>query len=115
MWHKIERQLDEIERLCRLILATTKEDMQAIDDLTAQVTANNTVIGAALVLINGIAAQITAAGTNGPALANLTAQLKSQDEALAAAIAANTAAAPIASVPPSPAVTAAVQAVPGAI
>ena len=64
--------------------------MAALDDLTAQVAANKTVIDSALALINGIAARITAAGTDPTALANLTASLKSEDDALAAAVATNT-------------------------
>ena len=64
--------------------------MAALDDLTAQVAANKTVIDSAVVLINGIAARITAAGTDPVALAALTASLKTEDDALAAAVAANT-------------------------
>lgn len=64
--------------------------MAALDDLTAQVAANKTVIDSALALINGIAARITAAGTDPAALAALTTSLKSEDDALAAAVTANT-------------------------
>lgn len=63
--------------------------MSALDDLTAQVAANRTVIDSALVLINGIADRITAAGTDPAKLAALTADLKSEDDALASAVTAN--------------------------
>lgn len=67
--------------------------MAALDDLTAQVAANRTVIDSALALINGIAARITAAGTDPAKLSALTSDLKSEDDALAAAVTANTPAA----------------------
>lgn len=63
--------------------------MSALDDLTAQVAANKTVINSALVLINGIADRITAAGVDPAKLAALTADLKSEDDALASAVTAN--------------------------
>lgn len=72
-----------------------KEDkiMSALDDLTAQVAADTTVIQSAVTLINGIAAQIAAAGTDPTKLAALTASLKANDDSLAAAVTANTPAA----------------------
>lgn len=68
--------------------------MAAIDDLTAQVAANTTVIGSALTLIQGLAAALAAAGTDPVKLAALQASLKQSDDDLAAAVAANTPAAP---------------------
>ena len=68
--------------------------MSAIDDLSAQVSANTTVVGSALTLIQGLAAQLAAAGTDPAKLAALQASLKASDDALAAAVAANTPAAP---------------------
>ena len=70
--------------------------MAALDDLKAQVAQNKTVIDSALALIAGIADRIAAAGTDPAALADLTAQLKSEDDALAAAVATNTPAPPTA-------------------
>ena len=64
--------------------------MSALDDLTAQVAANTTVIGSALTLIKGFSAQLAAAGTDPAKLAALQASLKTSDDALAAAVAANT-------------------------
>lgn len=68
--------------------------MAAIDDLTTQVAANTTVIGSALTLIQGLAAALAAAGTDPAKLSALQTQLAASDTALAAAVAANTPAAP---------------------
>lgn len=65
-----------------------------LDDLTAQVTANSAVLDSAITLINGIADRITAAGVDPVKLTALTDELKAKDEALAAAVTANTPPAP---------------------
>lgn len=87
------RELGLLHQQLNAVLAKEDLIMSALDDLTAQVAANKTVMASALVLINGIAARITAAGTDPVALAALTASLKSDDDALAAAVTANTPAA----------------------
>ena len=69
--------------------------MSILDDLTAQVAANKSVSQSALTLINGIAARITAAGVDPAALQALTDSLKADDDALSAAVVANTPAAPV--------------------
>ena len=89
---KLNRILFFVERIFELQGAIMAE----LDDLTAQVAANKTVIDSALILINGIADRIKAAGTDPAALAELTASLKSEDDALAAAVTANTPAPPAA-------------------
>jgi hypothetical protein len=61
-----------------------------LDNLTAQVKANSDLLDSATALINGIAARITAAGTDPAALAALTTELKAKDTVLAAAVLANT-------------------------
>lgn len=61
-----------------------------LDDLTAEVAQETTVENSAITLINGLAAQITAAGTDPAKLAALTASIKSSSDALAAAVTANT-------------------------
>ena len=65
-----------------------------LDALTAQVEANTTVEQSAIALIQGLASQITAAGTDPAKLSALTSQLTASATALASAIAANTVAAP---------------------
>ena len=67
--------------------------MASLDALTAQVAANRAVIDSAVVLINGIADRIKAAGVDQTALDALVADLKSEDDTLAAAVTANTPAA----------------------
>ena len=68
----------------------------ALAALQAQVAQNTTVEASAVTLIQGLAAQITAAGTDPAALAALTTSLNTSATALAAAITANTPAAPAA-------------------
>lgn len=63
--------------------------MQELDDLTAEVNDTDGVIQSAIVLIQGLAAKIAAAGTDPVALKALTDSLNSNKTALAAAIAAN--------------------------
>lgn len=70
--------------------------------LTAQVALNTSVEGSALVLINGFAAQLAAAGTDPVALAALDQELATSATALAAAVSANT---PVVAAPPAPAST----------
>lgn len=65
-----------------------------MDNITAQVKANNDLLDSATILINGIADRITAAGVDGTKLAALTAELKAKDDVLAAAVIANTPAVP---------------------
>lgn len=66
---------------------------QTLDALQAEVTRNTTVEASALVLIQGLAAQIKAAGTDPVALKAITDQLTQNDDALASAITQNTPAA----------------------
>lgn len=62
--------------------------------LQASVANNTTVVQSALTLIQGFSAALAAAGTDPAALAALKASLDASDTALAAAVAANTPAAP---------------------
>ena len=68
--------------------------MADLTALTAQVDETDTVIQSAVVLIEGIAAALKAAGTDPAKLAELQTNLKTNADALAAAVAANTPAAP---------------------
>src|SRR5438876_3869629 len=80
---RIERKLDQLLKQEQLIMA-------AIDDLTAEVARDTTVIGAATTLINGFAAQLAKAGTDPAKLKALQDSLKTNTDTLAAAVAANT-------------------------
>jgi tRNA A37 threonylcarbamoyladenosine dehydratase len=101
--NELHEKLDAIlRRLAQLKELLTKEGtfiMSAIDDLTTQVAANTTVEQSAITLIQGLADALKAAGTDPVKLAALATQLKTSQTALAAAITANTPAAPP---PPAP-------------
>ncbi len=86
-------QLTRIEAKLDLLLAKEGLVMKELDDLTAEVTVVKDGEAAAIVLINGIAARITAAGVDPAALAALTSSLTTSASALGAAVVANTPAA----------------------
>jgi hypothetical protein len=94
MGDQLHRKLDQIlaaiSSLQAIVIQQGTATMSALSDLTAQVQASTTVETSAVTLIQGIAAQITAAGGNPTALAALTAQLNASAAALAAAVVANT-------------------------
>ena len=86
----IENQLN------RILDAIVKLETKLADEmeyLTTQVTQTNTVIDSAIVLIQGIKAALDAAGSNPAALKALRDSLDTSEQALAAAIVANTPAA----------------------
>lgn len=68
--------------------------MAALDGITTQVHSNTSAIESAILLINGIADRIAAAAADPAALDALVTELRGSDERLAAAVAANTPAAP---------------------
>lgn len=72
------------------ILNNQKLIMASLDTLTAEVARNTTVEKSALALIQGLKAQLDAAGTDPVALKALSDQLAANDDDLAAAVAANT-------------------------
>lgn len=96
MWWaaRVEAKLDAILHRMR---ETETMTMAILDELVAQVAENTSVEQSAILLIEGIAAQLAAAGTDGTKLAELKARLATSATALAAAVAANTVpAAPVA-------------------
>ena len=92
-WQDAKPHELELRGMLLKILRNQEALMAALDDLTAQVAANKVTIESAIVLINGIAARITAAGTDPVALKALTDNLKAEDDNLAQAVVANTPAA----------------------
>jgi hypothetical protein len=72
------------------ILSQLEKIMPKLDDLEVQVTAVTDAVGSAIVLINGIAARIEAAGVDPVKLAELTANLKTDATNLAEAVVAGT-------------------------
>ena len=101
-FRRVERKIDEI-------LAAVKQGAQRmsqqLDDLTAEVAAATTIEQSAVTLIQGLAAQLAAAGTDPAKLQALHDSLKASSDALAAAVAANTPAAPPATPPAAPPTT----------
>jgi hypothetical protein len=88
------QQHRETMRLLYRILGKESNMATDLDSLTAEVTNNTSVEQSAITLIGNLAAAITAAGTDPVALAALVSQLQTNDKALAAAVTANTPAAP---------------------
>jgi len=96
----IHRKLDAILAAIERLTTQGTTIMADLTSLTTQVAQNTTVEGSAVVLIQGLAAQLAAAGTDPAKLADLQAQLNTSATALAAAVAANTpAGSPVAPVP----------------
>lgn len=92
---KADKERDRENAHYRQILERLETMSTKMEDLTAQVAANTTVIDSALTLIQGFSAQLDAAVAAARAgddtkLTELAASLKSEDDALAAAVAANT-------------------------
>lgn len=83
-------KLDQILCLLNQLICRTKNMSAELDALTAEVAAVAEVEASAIVLIKGLVAQITAAGTDPAKLAALTASLTASADALAAAVTANT-------------------------
>ena len=94
----------QIDRIEASIAQLQKGDVTIMADLTAltaEVARDTTVEESAVTLIQGLAAQIAAAGTDPVKLAALQAQLKTSTDALAAAVAANTSTTPPPATPPA--------------
>ena len=91
---EVRAKLDAIQAL--LVVMQGKEDTMSaeLDALTVQVAANIQVEQSAITLIQGIAAQLTALKNDPAAITALADSLKSSADNLAAAITANTPAAP---------------------
>ncbi len=87
-------RLDTIIRLLTQLVGKENEMGEALNALVAQVEAQTTVELSAIALIQGLADELKKAGTDPVAIADLTAKLKNSADALAAAITANTPAAP---------------------
>lgn len=68
--------------------------MALLDDLTVNVTKNTDAVQSAITLLNNLKAQLDAAGTDPVKLKALSDTLGKNDDDLAAAVAANTPAAP---------------------
>lgn len=87
--------LERIESKLDALLERTSLVSNQLDTLTAQVAVNATTEQSAITLINGLASQITALANDPAALLALAATLNQNATALAAAVTANTPAAPV--------------------
>lgn len=84
----------KLDFIYRRLSHRLEKAMAEIDTLTAQVASNTSVIESAITLLGNIKALLDAAGTDPAKLAALSATLAAEDEKLAAAVVANTPAAP---------------------
>jgi hypothetical protein len=84
------KQLSRIESLLIKLIIKENRIMADLTELTAEVERNTTVEQSAITLIEGFAAALEAAGTDPVKLQALKDQLAQNDDALAAAVAANT-------------------------
>lgn len=91
---RVTRLLEELLTRVKAIQAQETIMAAELDDLTTQVEATATAEQSAIVLLNGLAAALAAAGTDPVKLAALRASLKTNTDALAAAVVANTPAPP---------------------
>lgn len=86
----IEVALAAIRSDVATIKAQQEKLMSAVTDLQASVAAEDTVIGSAITLLQGLSAALAAAGTDPAALAALKSDIDTNAQALAAAVTANT-------------------------
>jgi hypothetical protein len=90
----LEGKLDHAISLLNALLTQGNRIMSTLADVQAAVTAEDTVVDSAIALLQGLAAQIAALQPNQAAIDALAADVTSKTTALAAAVAANTPAAP---------------------
>lgn len=86
----MDAKLDRILLLLHTLIRKEELVMADLSSLQAQVQANTEVEASAVVLIQGIAAQLAAAKTDPAAIQALSDQLKASADGLAAAVTANT-------------------------
>lgn len=82
-------QLGVDHRLLQAVKTEEDRIMATVDDIVADVTAENGVIDSAITLIKGLADALKAAGTDPVKLAQLHTDITTKADALAAAVAAN--------------------------
>jgi Flp pilus assembly protein TadG len=89
----INRHLASIESLLRILIQKEQQMSQATDNLAKAVQRETDVTTSVTTLISGLAAQIKAASSD-PQVQGLADQINQNSDALAAAVTANTPAAP---------------------
>jgi stress response protein SCP2 len=88
--NRLEQKLDRILAAVNILIQKENQIMADLTALTAQVTANTNVEASAIVLLNGLSAQIAQIKNDPVAVQALSDQLKTSATNLAAAITANT-------------------------
>lgn len=96
---QFDRMIDLLESIDKKLTRTIKDQgeiMASIEELQTEVTENTDLVGSVISLVNGLADQLEAAiAANDPAAIQAVAdQMRSNNQALADAVAANTPAAP---------------------
>jgi len=84
----IYKELRRIRKLLERIENKENEMSAELDALTLEVADTNTIMQSAIVLIQGLAAQLQAIANDPAAILQLAADLDAQSDALAAAVAA---------------------------
>lgn len=87
-------RIDEILTAVYTLANQTEENTMDLSELTAQVSGNTDVVNSAIVLISGLADQLDAAAGDPAQVQALASTLRTNNEALAGAVAANTPVAP---------------------
>ncbi len=86
----IVARLDQIEQKLNRVIRLEQTEMADLTRITADVTANTDAVASAVSLLNELAAEIRAAGTDPAALDALATQIEQNSQALGDAVAANT-------------------------
>ena len=94
VYHYFVPSEEEVVVLLNQLLQKVNAMTVEIEQLTVEVAANTAVDQSAIILLNGLSAQILALKDDPVKLAALAAELNASSSALAAAVAANTPAAP---------------------
>ncbi len=90
----IRKELAEIMRVLANLVTQQGAIMATLTDVQTDVTAEDTVVDSAVVLLQGLAAQIAALTPNQAAIDALAADVTAKTQVLANAVAANTPAGP---------------------
>jgi hypothetical protein len=98
----MEALLNSIQTATTAIQTGETKLMASIDDLTAAVAQETTLEGSVITLLNGIEAQLVAAGLDATKVNAVFDKVTANNTALQAAITANTPAAPAPPAPPAP-------------
>ncbi len=91
-WNQVAKSLEDINRKLNLILKVEVREVAAIEDLQSEVQANTDLTGSVVRLVDGLADQLEEALANNDtaAVQVVVDQMRSNNQSLADAVAANT-------------------------